>query len=80
MPGDESLRHVLLDQREELKQPAPSGKWVPRTQEHALRKGAEATRCRDLLLLTPDGSLPREARIPRGLEVQVQPLWRWLLE
>jgi predicted AAA+ superfamily ATPase len=36
--SDDALRQVLLDQREELKSPPPVGKWVPRTQERALRQ------------------------------------------
>lgn len=38
MLTDDALRQVLLDQREELKTPPPVGKWVPRTQERALRE------------------------------------------
>jgi predicted AAA+ superfamily ATPase len=38
MLNDEDLRQVLLDQREELKVAPPAGKWIPRSQEHALRK------------------------------------------
>lgn len=36
--SDDALQQVLLDQREELKTPAPMGRWVPRTQERALRE------------------------------------------
>ena len=38
MPSDDELRQILLDQHEELKAPPPAGKWIPRTQEQALRK------------------------------------------
>ncbi len=46
----------------------------------SLFKGAKATRCRDLLLLTPDGAAPPERWVPSGPEVRVGPLWRWLLD
>jgi predicted AAA+ superfamily ATPase len=39
--GDDALRSILLDQREELQAPAPLGKWVPRTREAALRQALE---------------------------------------
>ncbi len=46
----------------------------------ALRKGAQATRCRDLLLLTPEGRAPEKRWVPPGLKVRVESLWKWLLE
>lgn len=38
MLGDDALRQILLDQREELKVPPPAGKWIPRFQERTLRE------------------------------------------
>jgi hypothetical protein len=46
----------------------------------ALYKAAKATRCRDLLLLTSDGRPPSESWRPPGQAVQVQAIWKWLLE
>lgn len=45
----------------------------------ALYKAAEATRCRELLLLTPDGDPPPKHWIPEGPAVRLEPAWRWLL-
>jgi len=44
-----------------------------------LHKGARDARCRDLLLLTPDGAAPAERFVPKGPKVRVEALWRWLL-
>jgi predicted AAA+ superfamily ATPase len=44
-----------------------------------LRKAAKALRCRDLLILTPDGAPPAERFVPEGPPVKVEALWRWLL-
>lgn len=46
----------------------------------ALAKAAAATRCRDLRLLTFDGTPPPDRWLPSGPAVQVQALWRWLLD
>jgi hypothetical protein len=46
----------------------------------ALYRAAKATRCRELLLLTPGGAEPPEEWVPSGPRVRVEPLWRWLLE
>ena len=46
----------------------------------ALYKAAKATRCRELLLVTPDGAAPQERWAPPGPTVRVQALWSWLLE
>lgn len=46
----------------------------------ALYKASQATRCKELLLLTPDGAAPRSAWVPSGPAVRVAPLWSWLLE
>lgn len=46
----------------------------------ALRMAARATRCRELVLLTPTGEGPEKRWAPRGLKVRVEALWRWLLE
>jgi predicted AAA+ superfamily ATPase len=46
----------------------------------SLYRGAGATRCRDLLLLTPDGAAPPGRWMPSGPEVRIEPLWRWLLD
>jgi predicted AAA+ superfamily ATPase len=46
----------------------------------ALYKASAATRCRDLLVLTPEGAPPPSRWIPPGPKVKVQPLWRWLLD
>lgn len=46
----------------------------------ALQKAAKATRCRDLLLLTPEGAPPPERLVQSGPKVRVQALWQWLLE
>jgi hypothetical protein len=45
----------------------------------ALHKAGETTRCKDLLLLTPDGNAPSKAWVPPGPEVRIEALWRWLL-
>lgn len=45
----------------------------------ALRKAAKALRCRDLLILTPDGAEAPERFVPEGPAVKVEPLWRWLI-
>lgn len=45
----------------------------------ALYKAGKATRCRDLLLLTPDGKAPSERWVPTGPEVRIEPVWKWLL-
>ncbi|MBI2900435.1 MAG: ATP-binding protein [Planctomycetes bacterium] len=45
----------------------------------ALHKAAKIARCKDLLLLTPDGAAPPARFVPRGPKVRVEPLWRWLL-
>jgi uncharacterized protein len=37
MASDETIRQVLVDQRAELDVPAPTGRWIPRTAEAALR-------------------------------------------
>ena len=46
----------------------------------ALHKAAKATRCDELLLLTPEGAPPPERLVPSGPKVRVQALWQWLLE
>lgn len=46
----------------------------------ALHKAAAATRCRELLLLTPDGTPPPARIVPKGPAVRVEAVWRWLLE
>ncbi len=46
----------------------------------AFRKGARDLRCRNLLLLTPEGSPPPDRLVPKGPKVRVEALWRWLLE
>lgn len=46
----------------------------------ALHKGARATRCRNLLLLTPEGADPGGRWVAPGPKVRVEALWRWLLE
>ena len=45
----------------------------------ALHKAAKVTRCRDLLIVTPDGAEPAARFVPKGPAVAVEPLWRWLL-
>lgn len=46
----------------------------------ALHKAAAATRCRELLLLTPDGAPPPARIVPKGPAVRVEAVWKWLLE
>ncbi len=46
----------------------------------ALHQAARATRCRELLLLTPGGAVPPERWLPPGPAIRVQALWSWLLE
>ncbi len=46
----------------------------------ALHKGAQAARCRDLLILTPEGAAPAQRFVPKGPQVRIEALWRWLLE
>ena len=46
----------------------------------ALYKAVKATRCKELLLLTPDGAAPSQQWIPSGPEVRVEALWKWLLQ
>jgi len=46
----------------------------------ALHRAGKATRCDDLLLLTPEGAPPAERLVPSEPKVRVQPLWQWLLE
>ncbi|MBI2930148.1 MAG: ATP-binding protein [Planctomycetes bacterium] len=59
---------------------APLDREETITREYrALYKAAKATRCRDLLLLTPDGAAPVAGLIPSGPKVRVEALWRWLL-
>jgi hypothetical protein len=45
----------------------------------ALHRAAEASRCRDLLILTPDGVPPPPRLVPPGPKVRVLALWEWLL-
>jgi uncharacterized protein len=45
-----------------------------------LYKAGKATRCKELLLLTPNGAPPSEPWIPSGPTVRVQSVWSWLLE
>jgi predicted AAA+ superfamily ATPase len=45
----------------------------------ALYKAGKTLRCRDLLLLTPDGTPPPGRLIPKGPSVRIEPLWKWLL-
>jgi hypothetical protein len=44
-----------------------------------LHRASEASRCRELLILTPDGSPPPPRLVPPGPKVRVQALWQWLL-
>lgn len=46
----------------------------------ALHRAAKAARCKELLLLTPEGAPPPERLIPSGPKVRVQALRQWLLE
>jgi len=46
----------------------------------ALTKAGKATRCKDLVLLTPDGAAPSEPWIPSGPAVRVEAIWKWLLD
>jgi len=46
----------------------------------ALYKAGKATRCKELVLLTPDGKAPSEQWIPSGPAVRVEAIWKWLLE
>jgi hypothetical protein len=46
-----------------------------------LQEGASAaTRCRDLLILTRDGTPPPARLVPTGPAVGVQPVSEWLLD
>lgn len=45
----------------------------------ALHKAAAATRCKELLLLTPDGVEPPARLRPKGPKVEVKAVWSWLL-
>jgi predicted AAA+ superfamily ATPase len=46
----------------------------------ALYKARKATRCKELLLLTPDGTAPSEHWTPSGPAVRVEAIWKWLLD
>lgn len=58
---------------------APDTPETVRREYGALHQAAAATRCRELLLLTPDGRAPSRAWVPPGPTVRVEPLWRWLV-
>jgi hypothetical protein len=45
-----------------------------------LYRAAAATRCRDLRIITLDGTPPPRLLVPRGPKVAVQAVWEWLLE
>jgi hypothetical protein len=52
----------------------------PGSEFRALHRGAEATCCRNLLLLTQDGAAPDERLVPDGPKVRVEAACRWLLD
>lgn len=45
----------------------------------SLHKASAETRCRNLLLLTPDGEAPPARLVPKGPAVRVLPIWKWAL-
>lgn len=46
----------------------------------ALFRAGRALKCRELLILTPDGAAPAARFLPEGPAVKVEALWRWLAE